>query len=109
MVERRARPHVPGDIGDGDPDDPAALVLRVVVRHRSHRVVVIAGIRRVDRDKRKVAQILAQGLGWQRGIRGLVQHLLGEGMRNAVLVDGDQRDLARLARVPEPLGHLSPA
>ena len=40
-----------GDVGDGDPDDPAAFVRWVVVRHRADRVVMVARIRRVDGDE----------------------------------------------------------
>ena len=40
-VERRARPHIMGDVGDGDDDDEAAAVARVGVGLGVDRVVVI--------------------------------------------------------------------
>jgi hypothetical protein len=42
---------VGGDVGDGDPDDPAAGVLRVLVTLGVDGVVVIAGVGRVDGDQ----------------------------------------------------------
>ncbi len=52
-VERRARPHIPGDVGDGDRDDEAAGIARVGIRLGVDRVVVVLGIGRVDGDQRQ--------------------------------------------------------
>ena len=67
-VERRAGAHVGGDVGDGDPDDPAARVARIVVRLGVDGVVVVAGVGRVDGDQRQLAQVGAAGEG--RGLGG---------------------------------------
>src|SRR3546814_10218823 len=56
---RAARRHVMGDIGDGDDGMPAALVGGIVVRLGEHRVVMVAGVFRVDGDQRNLAQVLA--------------------------------------------------
>ena len=50
-VERRARPHVVRDVGDRHPDDVAARVRRIVVGLGEDRVVVVAGVGRVDGDE----------------------------------------------------------
>ena len=81
-IERRIRPHVGGDVGDGDPADPAARVARVVVRFGEHRVVVVAGVGRVDGDQRDLAQVgaLAQassgGTEALRSLAGLTARTL---------------------------------
>ena len=62
-IERRARPHVMGDVGDGDGADEAAGVLRVLVRGGVNRVVVVLGVGRIDGDQRQVAPILALAQG----------------------------------------------
>ena len=54
-VERRAGRHVMGDVGDGDGDDEAAVIVRRRVRLGMHGVVVILGVGRIDGDERHVA------------------------------------------------------
>ncbi len=64
-------------------------------------VVAVAGVDRVDGDEVELAQVgaLAQG-GGDLGV-GLGDHLVGEGVGDAVLVDGDERDGAGAVRVAE--------
>jgi len=52
-VERRAGRHVMGDVGDGDGDDEAALVVGRRVGLGVHGVVVILGVGWIDGDKRQ--------------------------------------------------------
>ncbi len=64
-------------------------------------VVMVARVRRVDGDQRQVAQILAAlEAGGLRRV-GLGDHLVGEVVGDAVLVDGDQRDGSRRGRIAQ--------
>ena len=54
-VERLVGPHVPGDVGDGDQQAPAAGMVRVGLGE--HRVVEVARVLAVDGDQRRVAQV----------------------------------------------------
>ena len=92
---------VGGDVGDGDPDDVAARVFRVVVGVGEDGVVVVAGIRGVDGDEGELTKVLA--LAKREGLRagGFGAHGFGELVRNAVLVDGDERDGFRGGGVAE--------
>ena len=58
-VQRRARPHIEGDVGDRDMDDVAALVVRIGIGRGMHRVVMILGVGRIDGDERQLAPVLA--------------------------------------------------
>ena len=91
-IERRAGRHVMRDIGDGDGDDEAAVIARVVVGFGMHRVVVVLGVGRIDGDQRQLAPVLAPRK--RRGLRGfgVAQGLAAEHARDAVGVDGDQAD-----------------
>ncbi len=101
-VERAARSHVGGDVGDGDPDDVAAGVRRIVVRMREHSVVVVTGVGRVDRHQRQRPEVLAAAERQRSRCLGLRERRLGELVGDAVLVDGDQRDRPRRGGVAEP-------
>jgi hypothetical protein len=92
-----------GHIGDGDPDDMAAGVLRIVIGMGVDRVVPVARIGRVDGDERQVAQVLAPAKA--RGFAGvrLRDHGVGEGVGNAVFMDRDQADGLRRAGIAQPL------
>ena len=57
-VERGARLHVMGDIGDGDIDDEAAGFVRRGISLGMHRIVVIFGVRRIDGDEGHAAASL---------------------------------------------------
>ena len=105
LVERLARRDIGGDIGDGDDDHPAAFVLGVRVGFGPHRVVMVAGVGRVDGDQRQIAQILAPSakLGLFGGF-GLRQHGVGEGVGDAVGMDGDQARHLLGFGIAEPLG-----
>src|SRR5204863_8272139 len=89
-VQLRAGPDVGGDVGDRDPGDPAAGVLRVGVRLRIDRVVVVAGVHRVDGDQGDVAQVLAARGRRRLGRLGFRVRACGEAHGDAVGVDGDQ-------------------
>src|SRR5580704_8006068 len=87
-----------GNICDGDADDVAARIARIGVGHRVDGVVVILGVGRIDGDERYLAPVLARRRvsalryrprGFRFGKRGR-----GEGLRNAVRVDGNQADRA---------------
>ena len=107
-VEGRAGPDIGRDVGDGDPDDPAAGVRGVAVRLGEDGVVVVAGVRRVDGDEGDVAQVLAArkaGLARRVGFR---LRRLGKARRDAVGVDGDQGGGAGIILAPHPLQDLAP-
>jgi hypothetical protein len=105
-VERRARAHIPGDIGDGDGDEIAAGILRVLVRCRVHGVVVVLGVGRIDGDERQSAPVLAAGQRRRPGGVRLGKRLAAEHMRNGVGVDGDQAHRLLGRERTEPLLHL---
>ena len=107
LVQGHAVADVGGDVGDGDPDDPAAGVLRVRIGMGEDGVVVIAGVGRVDGDERQVAQVLAP---LQRRVLGgfrLGLGLGGEAHRDAVGVDGDERRRPRLILAADALQQLA--
>ena len=106
-VQLGAGPDVGGDIGDSDPGDPATGVLRVVVRLGKDRVIVIAGVLRVDGDQRDVAHVLAPAQGRRLGLFRLGFGGGREAHRNAVGVDGDQRGGARLILAAHDLQKLA--
>ena len=56
-VQRRAGRDVMGDIGDGDQRDMTAGIGGIVIRPRPHRIVMVAGVGRIDGDQRDGAQI----------------------------------------------------
>ena len=71
---------------------------------------MIARVARVDRDDRKVAQVLAL-IGMERqfgGQFGFVDRIGIEGERNAVLVNRDQAERARGERIAQHGGDLDP-
>ena len=104
-VEGRARPDIGRHVGDRDGDDEAALVGRIGIGLGHHRIVVVLGVGRVDRDQRRLTPILATALGRPLGLVGLRQHVLGEDVRNVVDVQGDQTDRLLRAERAEALGH----
>ena len=103
-VEGAAGADVGGDVGDGDPDDVAPGVLRVVVGVGEDGVVVVAGVGGVDGDEGERAQVLALAEGQRARGFGLGEGGLGELVGDAVLVDGDERDGFRRGRVAEAGG-----
>ncbi len=56
-VEAGARGDIVGDVGDGDPYDPAPRICGVFVSVGIDRVVMVLGIDRIDGDEGQVAQI----------------------------------------------------
>ena len=50
-VERRARPHIMRDVGDGDGEDMTARVVRIGIGDGVNRVVVVLGVDRIDGDE----------------------------------------------------------
>ncbi len=89
------------DIGDGDPEDVPVGVLGVVVGFGKAGVVVVARVRRVDGDERDLAQILAAGEACGLLAVGLLDHVVGEVVGDAVLVDRDERDGLGRRRIAE--------
>ena len=65
-VERRFRPDVIADVGDGDVQRPA-----VAVRLRMHRIVMVARVGGIDGDQRQVPQVLPTLERGEFLIRGL--------------------------------------
>ena len=61
-IERRARMHVMGDVGDGDADNVAARIARIRIGHRVDGVVVILGVGWIDGDEWHLAPVLAAGV-----------------------------------------------
>ena len=99
--------HVPGDVGDGDQQPPAAGMVRVGLGE--HRVVEIACVLAVDGDQRHLAQVEAVAHRRRLGAFGLVERGLGELDRDVVGGDGDQAHGARVAHRPDALEYLRPA
>ena len=100
-VELGARAHIAGDIGDRDRHHEAVGILRI--GYRMDGVVMVASVRRVDRDKRQVRPILAvRHVGRRRGVRGL-KHGAREDVRDAVFFKRDQADGLFARDVAEPL------
>ena len=91
-VESRARPHVVGDVGNSHVDDKSATIVRCRVGLGLHRIVVILGIRRVDRDERNAPPVLATGECRRCSGIGLLLCLTSEDRRDAVRVNGDEAD-----------------
>ena len=95
-----------GDVGDGDADDEAAVIVARGVRLGMHGVVVILGVGRIDGDE---AARRRQSSRWARrrrpgGFR-FGQRVVAEHLRDAMGVDGDQADRALARERAEPLDH----
>ena len=89
MIESGAGPHIGGDISDGDRDDVAAGIGRIVVGNRVHGVVVVLGVGRVDGDEWQRSPILAAGRRRRLRPLRLGQRTFGKNVRNGMGVDGD--------------------
>ena len=96
-----------GDVGDGDADDEAAVIVGRRVRLGVHGVVVILGVGRIDGDERHAPPVLA--VGKRRGPCGVRFGLgvVAEHLRDAMGVDGDQADRAFARQRAEPLDHAA--
>ena len=92
-VERGARRHVGGNVGDGDGEHEAAGVGRIGIGHGVDRVVVVLGVGRVDGDERQRAPVLAM-----RHRRGLCGLRLGQRLR----LEGRSGSCACAARSGSP-------
>ena len=115
VVERRARPHEVSHVGDVHAEGP--LVGARVMADRDG-VVEVLGVRRIDREREKVSQVVAVGPGAPRlGLEGPVRLAgslddgVGELRPQAVGRDdrlGLHVRLARLAEHPgdDPLGDV---
>ena len=106
-VERLVVAHVPGDVGDGDQQAPAAGMVGIGLGE--HRVVEVARILAVDGDQRHVAQVEPVAQRRRLGALGLVERGLRELDRDVVGGDGDQADGARVAHRPDALEHARAA
>ena len=66
---------------------------------------MVARVARVDGEEGHVAQIRAALARERLQALGLAQHALRKFVGNAVVVDGDERDVALVAHVAQPLAH----
>jgi hypothetical protein len=90
-VEGRARPHIPGDVGNLHDQAEA-----VAVRFGEDRIVEIPRIFAVDGDQRNVPQVFTPVEGNSPGIAGLHQSVVRKCHRNVMRVDGDEADRLRV-------------
>ena len=81
---------VMGDVSDGDPDDVAAFVGRIIVVMRVAGVVVVAGIAGVDGDERQMRQIFPIRQIRRDHCVGFCDGCVWEVVRDTVLVDRDE-------------------
>ncbi len=93
------------DVGDGDEDAPSPPVVPWELL-REHRVVEVARVVAVDGHERRGAQILAAAQRDAARALGLGQRLRREAVGDAMGVDADQADGARLAHAPQALDDL---
>ncbi len=104
-VKRRAGGDIMGHIGNGDPDDVAAVIARLAVGFGIAGVIAVAGVNRVNGDQRQVAQIgAARQTHHLIGAVSLGNHGIGKLVGNAVLMNGNQADGARPGGVAQPGG-----
>ena len=73
----------------------------VKVGRGPHGIVMVARIGGVDGQERQGAQILAVTERLAGDIFGLFEHIVFEAVRNALGMDGDNREGARCERVAE--------
>ncbi len=101
LVDLAARADIEADIGDRDHGTETVLPVGL----RPDRIVMVAGVGRVDGDDRQRAQVFAVFLAqWKFcGAFGLVEHLFGEGVRDAVFVDRDQAEGLGRKRIAQHL------
>ena len=93
-----------GHIGDGDPQHKAACVRRVGIRFGADGIVAVARIGRVDGEQWQIAQVFARAHGGCNAAVSLGHHGVGEGVGDAVLVNGNQRYSTRARRVAQACG-----
>ena len=93
-----------GDIGDGDPQHKTAPIGRVYIRFGTYRIVAVTRIGRVDGEQGQIAQVFARAHGGGEAAVSLGHHGVGEGVGDAVLVDGNQRYSAWARRVAQARG-----
>ena len=106
LIQRGAGAYIEADIRNRDHRLPPAGIGGIVVGGGPDRIVMVARIRRVDRDDGQRTQILAvvaQRLCGDtcRFLQRLGLELVGD----LVAVDRDQREAARGERIAQPLGH----
>ena len=106
-VERLVVAHVPGDVGDGDQQAPAAGMGGIGLGE--HRIVEVARVLAVDGDQRHLAQV--EPVAHRRGLGalGFLERGLGKLDRDVVGGDRDQADRARVAHRPDALEHAGAA
>ena len=98
-VQRLAGAHIPGYIGNGDDNVPAAFVVGVWIRFGPYRVVEIPRVGAVDGDKRYLAQIGPHGRRDRLCSFGSGYRFAGKLGRNVVGVDGNQAGCAGTGRI----------
>src|ERR1019366_317005 len=78
--------------GDCDRDDVTAFVVWIGVRLGMNRVVMVLGVRRIDRYQRQLAPVFAARERCGFWFFGFAQRCGREGLRNFVGMDRDQAD-----------------
>ena len=105
LVQRGAGADIGRYVGDGDDHDPAALVVGVWVGFGEDRVVMVAGVGGIDGEEGNGAQILpplqVRRLGGVRFPEGGV----GEGVGDAMGMDGDEARGPLVLRITEAGGN----
>ena len=84
-----------GDIGNCDPNGHLAVVMGFDIAG----IVVIAGIPRINRNQRHVAQVFAVTQQGSFGSSGFGNNLIREMIGNTVLVNSNQGHSTRLRRI----------
>ena len=106
-IERGVGAYIERDVGDRDMDDEAALVIRIGIGFRMHRVVMILGVGRIDRDQRHVAPVLAAFQRGGLGRLGFGDRVARKRLRNVMGVDRDLADRLFARDRAEPLLDLA--
>ena len=104
VVERVFGVHVPRHVGDGDERVPGAVLAGIGLG--PDRIVEIARVGAVDGDERNGAQVLAAGERHRPRLRGEIERGLRKLGRDAVRVDRDQAEGARIGAVADALDDL---
>ncbi len=91
-IHSRTRFDIVRHIGDRDPDDVSAGIIRRRVELGVHGVVVVLGVRRIDRHERHTSPIFTAGEACRPRSFRFVQGVTFENSGDAMCVDGDQAD-----------------
>jgi len=105
-IERTARTNIITDIGNRDD----CLESPCSIRFGPYGVIVVACIRRIDRDNRNVTQILALRFAQRKfcSARRFIEHGFRKHMRNSVLGNRDEAETPRRQRIAHNLDNFHP-